>query len=253
MLFFVALSCLAAATLGSVVVYQRGERRRLDGGRAPGRLPAGPAGGRPSSSSPPSVSSASPSSGSPASGTPAWIRAQAGTHETDAFDEPTLTTLAPGDVVSDGVDDWVIAGSVRYREENDGWSLHVLDGGGSRRFLEVRSRRGSVEVALLDVADALPRGQLLGGLTYRGQSYLLDARGDARTAADGDVGVHAARGPSLTWARYTSAGGGLLIVEDEATIRRGYVGSRVEPSSLSILSGELNRAAMGPDADAGAR
>jgi len=220
-LFFVALTCLAAATFGSVLAYQRGEQRRLQGG-----------GGGPA--------------GLLAAGSNGPRRARGGqgapTARPDGADEPTLTTLAPGDVVTDGVDDWVVSGSVRYREESDAWALHVLDGGAVTRFLEVRARRGVVEVALVDPAPDLPRGQLAGGLTFRGQLFSLEGRGDARTSVVGDVAAAGVGGGVLQWARYASPGGGLLLVEDEGPLKRGFFGALVQPSSLSILSGELNRA-----------
>jgi hypothetical protein len=215
-LFFVTLSVLAAATVGSVVVYQRGERRRIAGAPAPApRLTAGT--------------------------TPPGRRAAPPTGDDGSGDEPTLETLAPGDVVVDGVDDWLVVGSVAYREEGDTWAMHLLDGGQRHRLLEVRRRRGDVEVAFLDVVDDLPRGQLLGGLNHRGQAFQLEGRGDARTTTKGDCGEHLSRGGALEWARYGAAGGGLLLVEDEGPRRRGFVGQRVPPSSLSFMSGALNR------------
>ena len=220
MLFFLALSCLAVATVGSAVAYQRGERRRLAGGdvRAPLLLVGGDDARRTAGRT-------------------------AGRTSPDATgdDEPTLETLSPGDVVVDGVDDWLVTGTVRYREETDVWALHVLDGGARRRFLEVRPRRGEVEVAVVDAADDPPRGQLLGGLTFHGQVFRLEGRGDARTTTEGDA-VGASRGGLLQWVRYAAAGGGVLLVEDEGAARRAFVGARVQASSLSIMSGALNRA-----------
>jgi hypothetical protein len=216
-LFFLALTCLAAATVGSAVAYQRGERRRLasGGARAPLLLPGHDDGPTPAT------------------------KKQAPPVDDD---EPTLETLAPGDVVVDGVDDWVVAATVRYREESDVWALHVLDGGARRRFLEVRPRRGGVEVAVVDVTDDLPRGQLLGGLTFQGQAFRLEGRGDARTTSTGRLDGGTSRGGVLQWARYAAAGGGVLLVEDEGGARRAFVGARVQSSSLTLMSGALNRA-----------
>jgi hypothetical protein len=208
-LFFFALSCLAAATFGSVVVYQRGERRRLEaasGGQATALLVTG-------RSAP-----AAPS----------------------RTVEPTLETLQTGDIVDDGEGDWVVSGSLRYREEKETWSLHALDGGARRRWLEVRRRHGQLEVAFVDVADGLPAGQLLQGLTFAGQSFTLDLRGDARIVVDGEVPGRSSG--ACVYARYGGAGGALLLVEDEGPTRRAFFGSRVPPSSVSLMSGELNRA-----------
>jgi hypothetical protein len=227
-MFFLALTCLAVATLGSVAVYQRGERLRLQaGGAGPRALPTGETSAeaerRRRTSNPPD---------------PADV------------DEPTLSTLSPGDVVSDDVDDWVIVGSVRYREESDTWALHVLDGGRARRLLEVRQRQGMVDVALVEAVDDLPRGQLFSGLTYRGQSFALDGRGDARTATEGDVDASTSRGGSLQWARYAAAGGAVLLIEDEGPVRRVFFGAHVPPATLTLWSGTLNRSAAGEDGHA---
>jgi hypothetical protein len=213
-LFFLALSCLAAATFGSVVLYQRGERRRLEaGGVVDPRLLLPERRPEPlkSASAPPARSG-----------------------------EPTLEDLQQGDIVDDGENDWVVTGTARYREERETWWLHALDGGARQRFLEVRRRAGLLEVAFVDRASGLPSGQLLQGLTFAGQSFQLDVRGDARVVVDGVVdGVGAG---TIAYSRYGGAGGALLLVEDEGAARRAYVGSRVPTSSLSLMSGELNRA-----------
>ncbi len=218
-LFFFALSCLAAATFGSVVLYQKGERRRLANGGAEQRLLLtgpnnGAAGARPTSQ-PPAASA-----------------------------DPTLETLQRGDVVDDGENDWIVAGSIRYREERDSWTLHCLEGGTTQRFLEVRRRGGSLDVALVDVAKGLPGGQLLQGLTYAGQSFQLDVRGDARVSIEGDVvvGDGSLQPGVISYARYRGPGDALLLVEDEGAARRAWRGEKVPPSSLSLMSGELNRA-----------
>lgn len=212
MLFLFALSCLAAATFGSVVVYQRGVQKRLAHGvDAVQALPPAPEETKRKGKGQPSIEA-----------------------------EPTLETLAPGDIIVDGVDDWLVAGSIGYREEREAWQLHLLEDGARHRFLEVRTRNGSAEVAFVDEVKDLPTfGSLLQGLTYRGQSFQLDARGDARTTTTGDVGVRGAG--QLKYARYSGAGGALLLVEEEGAARRAYTGARVPPSSLSIMSGELNR------------
>lgn len=216
MLFFLALSALAAATFGSVMLYQRGEeRRRLDGGGPadprlllPERKPKEPPARR------------------------SDVPTRSG--------EPTLETLQRGDIVVDGDEDWLISGTLHYREEQDTWTLHALEGGARHRFLEVRRRHGALEAAIVDVVDDLPRGQLLQGLTYAGQGFSLEARGDARVLVDGDV-FGLSSGGRLAWSRYSGTGGALLLVEDHGAGRRGLLGSRVPMGSLSFMSGELNR------------
>lgn len=217
MLFFFALSCLAAATFGSVVLYQRGERRRLDDGGDPRLLLAA----RKGDDGAPDIADSTSSSRPPM-----------------RVGEPTLENLLPGDIVDDGEADWVVAGVLRYREERDEWRLYTLDGGARRRLLEVRRRGGGVVAAFVEPGAGLPSGQLMHGLTFAGRSYQLDLRGDARVAVDGD-GIGRASG-TLAYARY-EAGGALLLVEDEGPTRRAYVGECVPETSLSFMSGELNR------------
>ncbi|HEY1097931.1 MAG TPA: DUF4178 domain-containing protein [Myxococcota bacterium] len=228
MLFFFALSCLAAATFSSVVLYQKGERRRQElGGVADPRLLL-PFDGEPGSSS---SSSSSSSVAPPPVSTPP---ARAG--------EPTLENLQHGDVVEDGPDDYLVVGSIRYREEKDLWALHVVDAGTRQRLLEVRRRHGQLVVAFLDVAAGLPSGQLFSGLSFAGHAFSLEGRGDARTTVDGDTSaLPLSTGGVLAWTRYTGAGGALLLVEDDGATRRAFIGQQVPAASLSIMSGELNR------------
>lgn len=212
-LFFFALSCLAAATFSSVALYQKGERRRLapGGGGVDPRLllPFDGAVEKPASQPPTRTG------------------------------EPTLENLQRGDIVEDGNDDFVVVGTVAYREERDTWALHILDGGLTQRFLEVRRRGGTLDVAFVERAMGLPTGQLFDGLTFQGQGFQLEVRGDARTTVDGET---AGLGTGvIAYARYGGAGGALLLVEDEGAARRAFVGSRMPASSLSLMSGELNR------------
>jgi hypothetical protein len=204
-LFLLALSCLAAATLGSVVVYQRGAQARLAGGGTTAALP-------------------------PAS-------------RHDEEPAPTVDkhaeTLELGDVVSEGADDWVVCGTCVYREERDVWWLHVLDGGSRQKLLDVRraARGGPWEAAFLEPVDDAPLfGQLYSGLTYRGLPFTLQARGDARVTTFGDVlgrldGL-------LKYTTYAGPGGAVLVIEEEGAIRRAYFGRKVPSSSLSFMPGE---------------
>lgn len=197
MLLFFALSCLAAAALGSVVVYQRGAQNRLSAPDGTARLP------------PKSAVTLPPRP------------------------EATLETLQLGDAVLEGSDDYVVVGTLAYREEADAWAVHVLDAGATRRFLEVRGRRGVVGAALLDVVDDAPiHGQLGTGLTYRGRPLTLESRGDARIAVSGETGQRGAG--LLKYARYTGPGGALLVVEEEGATKRALFGQTVPLSSLTI-------------------
>lgn len=210
MLFLLALSCLAAATLGSVVVYQRGAQARLAGGGGAAALP-------------------------PAS----------------MLDEPlpavvdkTLETLELGDVVSEGADDWVVAGTCVYREERDVWWMHVLDGGSRQKWLEVRrgARGGPWEATFVEAVDDAPTfGQLYSGLTYHGMPFTLKARGDARVTTFGDV-LGRMEG-LLKYTTYAGPGGAVLTIEEEGAIRRAWFGQKVPASALAIMPGERPDAA----------
>jgi Domain of unknown function (DUF4178) len=197
-----ALSILTAATVGSVVVYQRGERKRAlnGGGSAPRALRAAPV--------------AAPKA------------------------EPTLSSLSTGDVVSDGIIDWLVVGTVAYREEDDRWALHRVQGD-TMRWLEVRRVRGRVEAVFVDETNALPKqGTLLDGMVVAGARVSLEQRGDARVEVSGDCGGRI--GGLLRYVRYSNAEGNVVLVDDAET-RHGYVGQRSVSGSLEVYSGELNR------------
>ncbi len=204
MLLLIALGVLAAAAAGSVVVYQRGASARLASVDGTARLPP--------------------------KGVPGE-RARA---------EPTLETLQHGDVVLDGDEDFVVTGTLQYREEQDAWSLHALDGGATKRFLEVRGKAGVVQAAFLEHADDAPLFGALGqGLTYRGKAMTLEARGVARATAQGEA---RRSGGLVRYARYTGPGGALLIVEEAGNERRALFGHVAPTSTLAIYPGDLNRA-----------
>ena len=195
MLLFLALSCLAAAALGSVAVYQRGAANRLAAPDGAARLP------------------------------PKRMNEQKRA-------EATLETLQHGDVVLDGNDDYVVVGTIGYREEQDAWALYVLDAGATKKFLEVRRKAGTVSSTMFDaVADAPIHGHLGNGLTYRSKPLTVDARGDARTTVSGESD---GRVPSLLkYARYTGPGS-VLVVEEEGTSKRAYYGSPMPSDALTI-------------------
>ena len=210
MLFFLALSCLAAATLGSVVFYQRGQSKALSGGTSLGALAA------------PMARALERGPGGPTV-------------------DPTLDTLIIGDIVVDGDDDWIVAGTITYREERDTWWVHLLDGGTKTCWLEVRQRgRGSSaqhEGTFLEVvADAPTFGQLYGGLSFRGLPLSLEVRGDARITVEGRV---EGRGAGLLrYSSYTGPGGAALQIEEQGQERRALFGRRATTSRLSFMPGE---------------
>ncbi len=205
MLFLLALSCLAAATLGSVVVYQRGAQARLAGGGGLAALP------------------------------PASLLDQP---QQEVIDK-TLETLELGDIVSEGQDDWVVAGTCVYREERDVWWLHMLDGGSRQRWLEVRrAPRGTGwDATFIELVDDAPTfGQLYSGLTYRGMPFSLRSRGDARVTTFGDT--LGRMDGLLKYTSYAGPGGAVLVIEEEGAMRRAWSGQRVPAEGLSFMPGE---------------
>lgn len=202
MLFLLALSVLSVATVGSVVVYQRQATARLKGKDAPLALAAPP----------PAV-------------------------------ERTFETLQAGDVVVCGGEDWVVRQRAEYDEEGDRWWLYVLDGGdadSSHRFLEVRRQDGT-EVAMLSIAEDAPLfGQLGQGLTFRGDPYILQARGDARLLLDVRVDAAGLKDGRLGYARYDGPGGMRLIIEEQGGRRRAYAGELVAKKTFSLMPGDVS-------------
>jgi hypothetical protein len=198
MILFFTLAVLSAVTVGSVVAYQRGAMRRLTGGEARKALPA---------------------------------------HEPQAAVERTLDTLRPGDVIVEGDDDWLIVGTLTYREERDVWWLHRAQGGDGHRLFEVRQRQELTAAWLLPAADVPAHGQLYDGLTHRGLPFRLSRRGDARVSSDGDVGSFAEG--LLRYATYEGPGGLFLNIEErEGVARSALSGERVVAEGLMLMPGE---------------
>ncbi len=198
------MGCLAAATLSSVVVYRRGVAHRLRDGDGRGALP------------------------------PAVVP------RATAKADPTLDALQPGDVILDGDADFIIEGVIHYREERDTWDVYLLNGGDTKRMLEIKKHAGSLAATFLSEAHDVPMfGALGNGLTYNGAPYTLQQRGDAQTTTVGDVGV--INGGVVNYVRYAGAGGTSLVLEQRAGQKRAFFGQQVPPSTLSVYSGELVR------------
>lgn len=197
MLWLLALSLLSAATIGSVMAYQRGMAARLpDGTIRRAALP-------------------------PAREDPAVER--------------TLQTLQVGDVVVEGDEDWLITATATYREEEEVWWVHLLEDGKDRRFMEVRRRPGWT-VTMLQAADDVPTfGQLGHGLTFRAQPYQLERRGDARVSLQGER--MATGEGLLRYATYAGPAGTWLNVEEQEGRRLAFAGQTVEPTGLMLMPG----------------
>jgi len=206
MILTLTLIALGAVTVGSVVVYQRGARRRLLEGGGMANMAALP-----------------PARPAPVQDGPA--------------EDVTLETLGPGDVVVEGDSDWLVVGTLYYKEERDRWQLHRMQGEGRYRWFEVRRRDGLVATWFEPATDIPSFGQLYDGLTHRGLPFRLARRGDAHVAAEGDVGERAAG--LVRYSTYDGPGGMYLNVEEEAGAeRRALTGDRVETSGLMLMPGE---------------
>ncbi len=190
------------ATVGSVVVYQRQATARLKGKDTLAALPA----------------------------------------PQEPASERTFETLQAGDVVVWGEQDWVVKQRVVYDEEGDLWWLYVLDDGNAskeRRYLEARRQDGT-EVALLTRADDAPLfGQLGQGLTFRGDPFLLDTRGDAFLSLDTRTDAAGIVAGRLSYSRYKGPGGLWLIIEEQAGVRRAYAGELVAKKTFSLMPGNV--------------
>jgi hypothetical protein len=192
-LFMLTMTLLGAATLGSVVAYQRAERARVLGaGGTQGLLAAAPV-------------------------------------------ERTPATLGPGDVVLDGGEDWLVTASVTYVEETERWWRHHLEDGHKQSHLEVHKRDGFV-VGFVTLVDDVPlHGQLMDGLTYRGQTFRLERRGTAQRSTRG-MGDELP--PLVQYAHYATIGEHILVVEEDRAGRRAFYGRRVPLGTLSLMPGE---------------
>lgn len=199
MLLALTLFTLGAVTVGSVVVYQRGARRKLIEGHGEARaLPA------------------------PREG---------------PTEEATLETLGPGDVIVEGNDDWLIVGTISYREERDRWWLHRVQGDERERWFEVRARDGLVAAWFEPATDIPSFGQLYDGLTHRGLPFRLVRRGDARVTTSGEVDGRMSG--LVRYATYEGPGGMYLNVEEpDGQGRLALSGERIVAEGLMLMPGE---------------
>jgi hypothetical protein len=201
MLLFFTLAALSVVTVGSVVAYQRGVQARLREGDEGPRLQLPP---------PPA--------------------------EPEPATERRPETLRLGDVVVDGSEDWLIVGTVTYREEGDTWWLHRLDSGREQRWMEVRDRDGVVVCFFEEATDIPAFGKLYDGLTHKGMPFQLSRRGDARVSIDGEVGAR--EEGVLQYATYRGPGGAFLNVDEPESGRVALTGQRVVAEGLMLMPGE---------------
>ena len=202
MLFLIAILILGGATVGSVLAYQRGAHKRLAAYGDLKRLAPKP---EPEPEPEPTV-------------------------------ERSIETLSPSDVVVHDDRDWLIVGSLNYREEDDTWHLHHLEDAGESCWLEVRKRQGNWQAAMLKSASGIPTfGRLGDGLTYQGMPYRLLRRGVARVVAVGDT--RGRKSETVEYTTYDGAGVGYLVVEQTSSGRVANSGEYIREESLDLLPG----------------
>ena len=204
MVMMLVLGVLSVVTVASAVAYQKSSRKALTAG--PGALPeSGPQSARP--------------------------------QEDDGVEERRIETLRLGDVVSEGIDDWLVIGRVCYKEEDEDWFLYRVDNGRHKKWLEARLRK-DWQAAWLEPVDDLPDfGQLADGFTYRERVLQLWRRGDARVQVEGDVAERT--NEVIRYASYVGRGDELLCIET-GDQRRALFGARVIVDGLMLMPGSAS-------------
>lgn len=201
MLLLLTFAAVSAAALGSVVLYQREAQRRLSG------APEGAARSLPAPRPP-----------------------------TGPAIDRELHTLQLGDVVLEGDEDWLLVGTVHYREEEERWFLHRMEGGRRQRWLYVRAMPAWQALWLEDADDAASFGRLADALTFRARTLELWRRGDAGLRVEGEVMDRSAG--QVHYSVYCGHGGEVLVIEQIAEHRRAMAGTRILEGSLTLMPGE---------------
>lgn len=204
MVMMLVLGVLSVVTVASAVAYQRNSRKALGPGSP---LLKGPA------------------------------EADAIPEDGDTTEERRLETLRLGDVISEGIEDWIVVGRVRYEEEDEEWFLYRVDNGRHQKWLEAR-QRNDWQAAWLEAVDDLPDfGQLADGFSYRERVLQLWRRGDARVQVAGNVAERTTE--VIRYATYTGRGDELLCIETGAQ-RRALYGTRILVNGLMLMPGSAS-------------
>ena len=199
---------LTLATLGSVQLYRKQVRQRLEGG-----------------------------SPTPALGPGRVIQSQHdsphGTDEAPA-EERSMEQLRVGDVVMEFDNDWLLVSTKEYREEDDRWSVHTLENGLQKRLLEVRQEERWTATFLRAVDDLPVFGNLLDGLTYQQTAYHVYVRGDAYVRSLREGTEHTML---VQYARYHGTDRSVLVIEKTGDDTIVYLGQPIDSHQLSFLPG----------------
>ncbi|BBX95849.1 DUF4178 domain-containing protein [Mycobacterium lacus] len=126
----------------------------------------------------------------------------------DAMPQFGPRSLGPGAIVSYGGTDYVVRGSVTYREGPFVWWEHLLEGGDRPLWFSVEEDDGRLELAMWVKRTDLalePDGQhVVDGVTFR-----VSERGHAGYTTEGTTGLPA--GGEMDYADYASADGSALL------------------------------------------
>ncbi|HTQ21347.1 DUF4178 domain-containing protein [Mycobacterium sp.] len=141
--------------------------------------------------------------------------------------------LGPGAIVSYGGVDYVVRGSVTYRQGPFVWWEHLIEGGEKPIWLSVEDDDGRLELAMWvtrkDLGTLQPRGDhVVDGVTFRESE-----RGRAGYTTEGTTGLPA--GGEMDFVDYADAGETELL-----SFERWAPGMPWEVSTgKSVLTGEL--------------
>jgi hypothetical protein len=140
--------------------------------------------------------------------------------------------LGPGAIVSHGGIDYVVRGSVTYREGPFVWWEHLLEGGDEPIWFSVEDDDGRLELAMWTARKDLqlqPGGQhVIEGVTYN-----QSERGHASYTTEGTTGLPA--GGEMDFVDYASADETALL-----SFEQWAAGTPWEVSTgRSVLAGEL--------------
>jgi uncharacterized protein DUF4178 len=141
-------------------------------------------------------------------------------------------TLGPGAIVSYGGVDYVVRGSVTYREGPFVWWEHLLDGGEQPMWFSVEEDDGRLELAMWltrkDLALEPGGEQVIDGVTYRESEHA-----HVSFTTEGTTGLPA--GGEMDYVDYASADGTALL-----SFERWAPGLPWEVSTgKPVLTGEL--------------
>jgi hypothetical protein len=145
--------------------------------------------------------------------------------------------LGPGAIVSYGGTDYVVRGSVTYRQGPFVWWEHLLEGGDQPIWLSVEEDDGRLELAMwvkrADLGELQPGGQQPGQLLVDGVTFHESERGHAGYTTEGTTGLPA--GGDMDYVDYANSDESALL-----SFERWAPGMPWEISTgKSLLTGEL--------------